>query len=113
MVKKKIIVPKIYKKSDENIEVLIVYDFKEFPILDPKKIGITLYGFNFEVNPNITDEYLFYKKNNITIYLQRSNNITKDKIYLKDSTLKSKIKYKDIFELSIKSLIKIDQSLNR
>lgn len=113
MVKKKIIVPKLYDIPCKPINILIQYDIKEIPQIDPKKIGITLYGYNFKENEKYSEHFLFYKKNNITIYLQRSNDVIKNKIYLKDTNLKSKIKYKDIFGLSVKSLIKIDQSLNR
>ena len=112
MVKKKIIVPKLYDIPYEPINILIQYDIKEVPQIDSKKIGITLYGINFIENEKYTDHFLFYKKNNITIYLQRASNVIKNKIYLKGTNIKSKIKYKNIFELSFKSLIKIDRSLN-
>tara|TARA_E500000178_G_C16963709_1_gene727309 strand:+ start:35 stop:376 length:342 start_codon:yes stop_codon:yes gene_type:complete len=112
MVKKTIIVPRINNKPSQPIEILIRYDIKEVQQLDPKKIGIILYGYMIQENTNNPEHYLFYKKNNITIYLLRSNNITKDKIYLNGTNLKSTIKYEDIFELSVKSLIKIDRSLN-
>ena len=113
MVKKKIIVPKLNYIPNEPVELLIEYDIVKVPVLDPKKIGITLYGFKIKDNINNKNHYLFYKKNNITIYLQRSSDIIKDKIYFDSTKIKGKLKYKDIFELSVKSLIKIDQSLNR
>ena len=113
MVKKKLIVPRINNYPSEPINILLQYDIKEVPQLDPKKIRIILYGFNVKENISDMNNYLFYKKNNLTIYLQRSNTISKDRIYLENTNLKSKIKYKDLFELSIKSLIKIDRSLNR
>lgn len=113
MVKKKIIVPRLKYIPNEPVELLIEYDIVKVPVLDPKKIAIKLYGFKIKDNINNNNNYLFYKKNNLTIYLHRSSDIIKDKIYFDSTTIKSKIKYKDIFELSVKSLIKIDQSLNR
>lgn len=117
MVKKRLIVPIITTIPKNHIELIVSYNFKEFKKTTASKIGIIPYDYQIIINNNkshITDTdsfYLFYNKNNITIYLKYDTKQLITKIGLEYRLHLSKIRHENIFELSLKSLMKVHKKI--
>jgi len=116
MVKKRLIVPIITTIPKNNIEIIVSYNFKELKKNNPSKIGIIPYDYRI-INNNKTQIidtdsfYLFYNKNNITIYLKHDTTQLMTKIGLEDRLHLSKIRHENIFEISLKSLMKVHRKI--
>lgn len=116
MVKKRLIVPIITTIPKNNIEIIVSYNLKELKKNNPSKIGIIPYDYRIINNNNYqmsdTDSfYLFYNKNNITIYLKHDTTQLMTKIGLEDRLHLSKIRHENIFEISLKSLMKVHRKI--
>ena len=132
MVKKRLIIPIITNIPKNHIEIIVSYNFKEFKKTNPSKIGIIPYNYqiidpdnsqiidpdNSQIidpdNSQIIDPEscsLFYNKNNITIYLKHDTKQLMNKIGLEGRLHLSKIRHEDIFEISLKSLMKVHSKI--